>query len=658
MLFISFTNAQKPKFKKVTQSELEKSSCAYDENAKAEYLFHGCETYFEYDQTRSRFKIIYSYHDRIKIYNEAGIDLADQTIQYYAEEINASSEKITNLEAYTFNLENGKVVNTKLKKDNIFDEKINDYYSAKKFAMPAVKPGSVLEIKYKIASPYYFNVNEFYFQKDVPVQYALYKVSTPEYFNYNYNLKGLVKLETSEDQSQGRVNFNVAVNGPSDAMVVKRTRKFQTLTYLEKVKTYSGTNIVGIKDEPFVYSMDNFKTSIKLELLFTQFPQAGVKYFTKTWNDITELLNNSQSFGSQLNKNYEEMDPLLKKVESMDTEEKIATIYTTIQNQFAWDGYTGATTAGGIKEMIKEGSGNTAEINLLLVNVLQKAGIEAYPMVYKKRSSGYLNITNPTIAELDYVVAIIVKDDSVLYLDATDKNLNPGMLPRRGLNLRGVVLLGEEGQQIPINNFNKGSNNKLYTLTYDGDKLIGKYQQTIKGYNAYMARSEHNSVNDLMAQLQDDNITFLNSETKGFENNQEKISISSDIKLKGYTQSIDGKLFIDLMVGQEKFKNPFTKMEREFALFFDAKESETKIIKIAIPEGYQVETIPEALKISTPEGQITYFVESNVVGNDIVTSIRYKLKATIINPSDYTGVKILFDAVEAKTKEKIVLTKI
>ncbi len=653
----SFALGQKPKFKKVSKAELEKSICEYDSSANVEYLYHGCNVYFEYNQSRGRFEVVYSYHDRIKIYNEEGIGAADQIIKYYKGNKNADSEKISDLEAYTFYLEQDKVKDIKLDKDNIFDEKTSNYYSAKKFAMPGIKPGCVLDIKYKLISPYYFQMDEFYFQKDVPVYYSEYEISTPEYFNYNYNIKGLVALDVTEDRTPGRINYSYVQDVSTD-LRVNRQRKNETLTFTTNIKKYTGSNIVGIKTEPYVYSMENFKSSIQLELLFTKFPNAGIKYYTKTWNDIASQLDNSKSFGDQLRKKYKKMDELLNEVADMDEESKIATIFSNIQKQFTWNSYNNAKTNKGIKNLIEEGTGNAAEINLLLVNVLQRAGIQAFPMVYKTRNAGYLNITNPTIAELNYLVAVIIQDEGVMYLDATDKNLGTDMLPSRALNLKGVVVMEKQGQEIPINNHNKGSKNEVFTLAIDGENLIGTYQQSTKGYEAYNARKKYKSSEEFVAHLQNDNIAISNAEVKDYNVVNKRISVKSDIKLSGHTQEIDDKIFIDLMVGQKKFKSPFKSQERNFPLFFDSKLSETKIIKIGIPEGYQVESLPEMLNIASPEMYVKYLIKSEIVGSVIVITLRNSINKTIIAPDYYQSVKSVFDGVEAKSKEKIVLAKI
>ena len=45
-----------------------------------------------------------------------------------------------------------------------------EYYEQTKFTMPNIKEGSVIEYKYSIESPFYWNVDEFVFQHDIPVK--------------------------------------------------------------------------------------------------------------------------------------------------------------------------------------------------------------------------------------------------------------------------------------------------------------------------------------------------------------------------------------------------------------------------------------------------------------------------------------------------------
>jgi hypothetical protein len=77
--------------------------------------------------------------DRVKIYNkDKADDFLNQEIGLYESE-GGREEKISNLKAYTYNLENDKMVATKVEKDSKFKSTENKRYNIIKFAFPNVK---------------------------------------------------------------------------------------------------------------------------------------------------------------------------------------------------------------------------------------------------------------------------------------------------------------------------------------------------------------------------------------------------------------------------------------------------------------------------------------------------------------------------------------
>ena len=57
---------------------------------------------------------------------------------------------------------------TKLDPKNVFLENQSKYYDAKKFAIPNVKEGSVIEVFYTLESPFIFQFRSWEFQSDIP----------------------------------------------------------------------------------------------------------------------------------------------------------------------------------------------------------------------------------------------------------------------------------------------------------------------------------------------------------------------------------------------------------------------------------------------------------------------------------------------------------
>ncbi|MFT6335734.1 MAG: transglutaminase-like putative cysteine protease [Halioglobus sp.] len=654
---------QKPKFKKVTKEELLKESSSIDSMAKAEFLFKGCEVSFEFNRQRGSFDVIYRHHQRIKIYKSDANEMTNFSVQSYKGENNSDSEKITDLEAYTFNLEDGKIKKEKLSKKNIYDEEKNKFYQLKKFAFPAIADGSVLEVKYKLRSQYYFNIDEFYFQSEVPVGQVEYMISTPEYFNYNVNTKGLVQLDVTKEQKYDNFTYSYTVTDRTNTSVLngslrtKQDRRTERIDYAKEVSVYKATNVPAIKNEPYVYTMDNYKSSIRHELLYTKYPRAIIKYYTKTWDDIAKLLDDNNSFGGQLNSDYKQFNDLIDSVVDMETNQKIQTIYQSVQDQFTWNGYLGHYSDDGIKSMIKSGTGNIVDINLLLVNLLRKAGFTARPMVSRESSTGFLNVTNPSISQLNYVIAVIENEGNYIYLDASNKKLTINTLPKRALNLKGIIINEETGIETQMMNPNMGKENRIYSVSVDGQSLSGVYKQTINGYAAYTTRIAYGAESDFISSLATENKTFSNCTVENYDN-QSDIKVTSDIKADGFILDIDEKIFLDLQIFEEGFTNPFKEESRDFSLFFDNIYSNVDMLKIKIPEGYVVESIPENLNITTPDKLITVMINFSEVNGEIAMTKISKLSQSIIEPKYYQAVKIVFDQVESKMKEKIVLAKL
>ena len=145
------SSAQNYKFGKVSKEELEEKFNPLDSSASATYLYKYRKTFFEYQQSTG-FELVTVVHERVKIYNQQGFDYATKAVSLYKS--NSNQEKVTNIKAYTYNLIDGKIEGTKLKKDGIFKTETSKYRNQTKFTMPNIKEGSVVEYSYKIISPF------------------------------------------------------------------------------------------------------------------------------------------------------------------------------------------------------------------------------------------------------------------------------------------------------------------------------------------------------------------------------------------------------------------------------------------------------------------------------------------------------------------------
>jgi len=108
------------KFGKINPEDFQRKIYSIDSNANAVVLSDVGSSEIV-GNNKSSFSLTYKRYTRIHILNKNGYDAANVEISLYQN--GRSEETLDNLKAVTYNLENGKVVETKLEKSNVFVDK-------------------------------------------------------------------------------------------------------------------------------------------------------------------------------------------------------------------------------------------------------------------------------------------------------------------------------------------------------------------------------------------------------------------------------------------------------------------------------------------------------------------------------------------------------
>lgn len=230
------------KFGKIDKKDLAQVEHPQHQDAEVSYLVKNTKCYYKLN--RKNYVMVSEHFNRIKIYKKEGLDIADQTIYLYVGDKDA--EKINGLKAEVFNIENGKVTKTKLDKKDIFKEK-SESYELVKFALPNVQPGSIIDIKYKIVSPFLYSFPKHFFQTKYPVESSNYTVIIPEYFDMTPVATGFIPLNRSES-----VTFATGQK--------------------ETEYNFSASSIPPLKEDDYVLNINDYRSSLKYELDKISFP--------------------------------------------------------------------------------------------------------------------------------------------------------------------------------------------------------------------------------------------------------------------------------------------------------------------------------------------------------------------------------------------------
>ena len=635
--------AQDYKFGKVSKAELEETFYPLDSTADAAYLYRSRRTYYNY-VSNSGFQSITEIHERIKIYTIEGFDMATKSVAYYDPEI-GNGQSVSSIKGYTYSLINSKVEKEKLSKKSIFKENKNKYYSLKKITMPNIRIGTVIEIKYKLVSPYANSIDDLQFQYGIPVKKLDYKIEIPEYYIFNKRSKGFYFIRMNKDSKNGSIG---------------------SLNFRINVFSFDGNNIPALKDnEPFISSINNYRGGMKFELTQTNFLSlnGNIKNFSNTWEDVSKQIFKSSSFGSELKKSsYYKKDLENILTTSKRSSDKIASIFKFVKKHVKWNGNKSIYTDNGVKKAYKDGAGNVADINLILTAMLRSAGLEANPVLLSTRTNGFPLF--PTLDGFNYVIAMVeFTDGSSILLDATEKYSLPNILPTRALNWNGrKVEKDGTSSWVKLTSSKHALEDNYLSVKISDDGLVegvlrSKYSN-LKALN-YRKNKNHLKEDILREQLEEkhtieiDEFKLLNK-NKLLKTVVERIKFSSE----DLVEEINGKLYIEPLLFFVNSTNPFKLEDRKFPVDFATPWKDVHRVSIQIPEGYKIEILPKNIAIRMLEDLGVFKFQTSQIGNKINTVCILQFNSAIIAPKYYAVLKGFYAKVVEKQSEKIVLVKI
>lgn len=656
--------SQNFKFGKVSKEELIEKEYTIDSTANAAYLYKYRKTYFEYN-TNEGFQLKTSVHQRIKIYNQEGFDYGTKEILLYRNE-RGNKEEVSNIKAFTYNLEDGKVVSVKLEKGAIFDSEDSKYLKKVKFAMPNLKPGSVIEFKYEITSPFTSNVDEFIFQHDIPVKQLKAIFEVPEYYTFKMNPRGFTPIIPKKESSIGSIVFSNKTRASGGMYSAQQRTSYSTskVDFTKEINTYELRNIKALKDEPYVNSINNYRSSVKYELSYRKFPQSNIEYFSTTWEDVVKNVYKSSSFGEELNKTgyfANDINSLIDMVS--DPKKKVEIIFDFVKSQVKWNGYYGFYSGDGVRKAYKEHVGNSGDINLMLTAMLRHAGLNSNPVLISTRTHGIPLF--PTREGFNYVVCWVkLTSGEEMLLDATSKYAVPNVLPFRTLNWQGRIVADNGGSSL-IDLYPKTKSKNSITLMAKIDEegaLEGNYRSTKTNHSALSFRNKYNEA-DKEAYLEKLENKYNGIEISDYDVKNPKDLVKPIIESYKFVKESQADIIGDKMYFSPLFylktnENPFKLDKREFPVDFGYPSTNAYRLIINIPEGYKIESLPESVVLGLPDNLGTYQFKVAGSGNTIQVSVVANINQAIILPVHYSALKEYFNKFIQKEAEQIVLTKV
>lgn len=628
-------------FGQTTYRELNQSVYDRDTTADGVILKEWGHSYVE---SFNNFNLIHRYYVKIKILKTNGLERANITIPLYRN--NNKVEILRNVRASSFTMVNGSMKETKLATKDIFTE---DYEngSLKKFTIPNVNVGSVIEYEYELETPFFtMNFKPWEFQAPIPKVVSEYWATIPANYRYNISLRGFLKL--TKDESEIKKGCFSVGGGVADCVRYRWTME----------------NVPAFVEEEYMTSKKNFISAIKFELIQIEYFDGRKDRVTKEWKDADQELRIHEGFGSQLRKGKDVVDDKLAKsvADAADSLSAAKEVFEAIRLHFRWNEEQ-RFVSDGIKKAYEKGIGSSADINLALVAAYKHLGFNSEPVILSTRSNGLPTELFPVLTDFNYVIAFVNVGGQTYLLDATDDFLPFGVLPERCLNGKGRVMArkGSYWYEITPRDKSRQLTSLNVTLSKDGE-LKGDVTMTYTGYRAAEKRSKiysFSTVDEYIAQRK-------NSSHNGAISEFEIVNLTDRSKplVERFTIEFEpvntsgGTFLFNPFLLEKIVRNPFRSQERLYPVDFGVPLDETVIVNVQLPDGITLDEVPDRVGIALPNSGGRYIFDVRQNGSTLAVNSSLAINRTVFSSEEYHYLKELFNRMISVNRMELVLKKL
>lgn len=605
-----------------TQAEWDMKVCSFDTEAAAVYLDYEAVT--DYD---AEYRMITTYHIRLKILKDKAISAGDVIIPFYHKD---DFESISNIEGVSISPDPaGNPQLNLIDKKSIFTQQENELYSTIRLAFPAVKAGTIIDYKFVSTKKNYGGLENWVFQHEYPVVRSNYYVVILTNFEFSYSVmkQAQYKVDVKNYPDKGAISFEMR-------------------------------NLPGFLDEAYMDARKDYLHQVNFQL---SRDRNGKKYM-QDWDHVALEFWADRDFGKQVNENIPDARSFITGLEKDRSQiSRMVSIYYHLKKNFSWNGIESRYSMQGVKKTWEKRSGSSGDLNLLLINLLQQSGIEAEPLLVSRRSHGKVYKEIPFADQFSTVFALVIIDGKKYILDGSNASGDPLLLPLSVLNTTGLIVRKKTGLLLDIKPETSYSVLTSIGLKYSGDQFEGEGYQACTGYAKYIRLRDwkaspeeyRKNFTDGMDEISLDDFDVTNVEA-------DTLALEHRFKFKLPAAQTGDYLFVplNLFSGMDK-ANPFIGTNRFSDINFGFSQRYLINIIIDIPVGYSVEALPAPTRMTDPGKSFVLYREAVSQTNTGKVMVRFEL---LINRSsffshEYNMIKEMYKRIYSLLDEKIAFKK-
>ncbi|MDD4969267.1 MAG: DUF3857 domain-containing protein [Paludibacter sp.] len=622
---------------KVGKDDMSMTFYPKDKTAEAVVISDIGSSYFQ--QTNDNFNLIYERTTRLKVFKEAGIKWASIEIPYYLQ--GDTYEEVFDIEACTYNLTDGIFTRTNLDLKSCHDEKLNEYWNQKKFAMPNVKEGSVIEYRYKVRSQFFFNLRDWEFQWKIPVIYSKYVTKMIPFYQYTWLLQGATKFDYQKSYvDQGLES------------------RFGRVKYQDMIYETAMNDVPAFKEEEYIASSEDYIIKLNFQLSkVTNTDGTSHNVFT-TWPEMIKNMMKDKDFGGYSRKAEGSASKIfdLKNLSLLPSQQKFDSILNYVKANYKWNEMNGKMASKSVKTFLKDKLGNDADINLFTIGLLNAAGIKAFPVIISTRKNGKIKYDYPFSHFFNYVVLLAEVDGKKILTDATISLAANNRIPEKCINDKGLVIQKDKVEWVGLQSLVPSGIKKTFSIALTDSTQNTSIQSYSTEYIALDYRNDFGeNTHTIKKHILDKGYALVDSSivVKNQTNIKEPYILKYSITDR--PEKVNDKIYVSPFLREAITENPLKQPTRNYPVDMIYPKKTTYFAEVNIPEGFRVEFLPANDKIRNDQFELEY--SASVNDTKVNVSMIYYFKLPEYEIAEYTKLKYYFNEIINKGNEKIVFVR-
>ena len=588
-----------------------------------------------------------TFHTRIKLFRPSSFERANVSIGYSRDY--GSIDEVEGI----IHLPGGGSI--PVPAEHVKQEQVREDYYRVKFTFPQVTEGAIIEYRYVRRTKSILIPTTFVFQQDIPVRWAQFDAMIPPYYGYvslttphlDVNRNKLTRREWGPNFYPGAYNVNN-----------------QRLEHTDLL--WAMQDLPAFREQPYSNNTQDYLPQVRLQLESVQYPGRPKQEVFGSWQTTVEELQDRADFGryyrNKINYHrvYREFAATLPEGAS-----EAAVAYAFVGTKVRWNEEYRMLASRSPNQIYDSRTGNSADLNMMLLALLNESGIEAHPLLVSLRDRGAPVEQYPLLDQFDHLMVYAELQAGPVVMDVNDPN-RPAGLPRiQALNHRAWVGDKRNPRWVDLDvPLSRNVSMAQITVAPDGTAEVG-LRMRMNNYYALETRSGLRAAGSLREAPVAREILALFP--GGEISRADKLDDDAE-----HPDRLDYELALRLPAGQPSgdylYLQPvlFPMLDGQLAdaeqrtlpVDFPYPWEQRYVANVILPEGYALEDAPQPVRIGTEDGSVTasYSVTENG-GNNLTLMITVKLSRTLYSATEYRTLREMFRRIIEMQESPLVLKK-